>query len=141
MWLNKLPWVYILASNGSNLIAFSPSAQNLSFSLWLILFLIRKYLFSSNFFSIWPIGRSGKLILSFIRKFFLSLIIFGSTAAWKVFTFLEIITPFLSTMSPLSKENCVVCFSILKIFFLFNEMWVILIEKIRIKEKKKKNNK
>ena len=50
------------------------------------------------------------------------------------------ITPFLSTISLLFKENCEDCFSILKIFFSLSEMWVILIEKIRINEIKKKNN-
>ena len=44
-------------------------------------------------------------------------------------------------MSLLSKENCEVCFSVLKILFLSKATLVILIEKIKINEKKKKNNK
>ena len=85
-------------------------------------------------------GNSGKFILNFIKKFFLSFTNFGSIAAWKVLIFLEIIIPFLSTISLLIKENCEICFSLLNIFFLFREICVILIEKIKIKEKKKKNN-
>ena len=54
--------------------------------------------------------------------------------------FLDIKIPFLSTISLLKSENCDFCFSKLKIFFLLREICVILIEKINIREKKKKNN-
>ena len=68
-------------------------------------------------FSISWIGSSGKFNLNLIKKFLLSLTNFGSIAAWKVFIFLEIITPFLSTISLLIKVNCDEYFSLLKIFF------------------------
>ena len=44
-------------------------------------------------------------------------------------------------MSLLCKENCDDCFAIFKNSFLSSEMCVILIEKIKIREKKKKNSK
>ena len=53
--------------------------------------------------------------------------------------FLEINIPFLSTISLLIKENFDFCFSILNISLLFIDIWVILIEKTKIKEIKKKN--
>ena len=84
-------------------------------------------------------GSSGKFILNLSNKFFLSFINFGSMAAWKVFTFLEIITSFLSTISLLIRENCEVCFFSNYKSFLLRDIWEILIEKIKIKEKKKNN--
>ena len=59
-------------------------------------------------------------------------------AAWNVLIFREIIIPFLSTISLLSKVNFEVCSSKLKISFLFNDIKVIFIEKINISDKKKK---
>ena len=51
------------------------------------------------------------------------------------------ITSFLSTISLLNKVNFLFCLSKLKISFLFKDICVILIEKININERKKKNNK
>ena len=55
--------------------------------------------------------------------------------------FLEIIIPFLSTISLLLSENLDFCSLKVKISFLFKDVCIILNEKIKIKEKKIKNNK
>ena len=65
----------------------------------------------------------------------------GLIASWNDLIFLEIISPFLSTISLLNKENFDLCSSKLKTSFLSKEIWIIFIEKIIIKEKKKKNSK
>ena len=140
MWLNKFPCVYTLAWNGSNFIAFSPIAQNLFFSIWSILFFNRKYLSRFNFSFISLVGRFGKFNLNFIKKFFLSFICFGLTPTWKVLMFLEIIIPFLSIISLRNRENFGLSFSSPITLFLSRDICVIFIENIKIREKKKKNN-
>ena len=59
-------------------------------------------------------------------------------AAWYDLTFLEINSPFLSTISLRNNVNLFSVFSELYISNLFKETWIILILKIKIKEKKRK---
>ena len=73
-------------------------------------------------------------------KFFLFFISFGFTAAWNDFIFLDNKVPFLSTISRLNKLKFLE-FSFEKNSNLFKEICKILILKIKINERNKKNNK
>ena len=64
---------------------------------------------------------------------------FGLTAAWYDLIFLDNNSPFLSIMSLLCEKNNLEDLLLLKISILLNETCIILILKIKISEKNKKN--
>ena len=92
-------------------------------------------------FFIFLIDKSGKFNLILSKKFGISFIWVGFTAAWYDFTFLDIKIPFLSIMSLLSDIKFAELVLRLKISGFFKDTTVILIENTAIKEKNKKKSK